>query len=312
MILRVFIVDSPYNTSLALQPEPGKKGLALETARTFYVAFPDASPYIYVSLTTTVSTTPGSTISDSRSLRKLVLDGIPRAFSRPRDRYTLESTNLSARNLEALVERRGGARSNAIGGGWSIYAGENRIDTPLNLHLPSAESVDKDEQVGEKGEVEKVTAMKRKMHDDERVVKRRKLVAQGRFGNSGNCDDGKGIERLEVMIRDPLPHKTQQAINESRLELPLDKNDKKRTGRRSTLDVELARQHDSDEAETEQWRPNVRVIFQGKHIFAGIRNLIEEGVLDGEKMPGWMTGEEGVSVGLVQNGRIKGFKGSGL
>jgi central kinetochore subunit Mis15/CHL4 len=29
-------------------------------------------------------------------------------------------------------------------------------------------------------------------------------------------------------------------------------------------------------------------------------------------MPGWMTGEEGVTMGAVRSGRIRGFRGSGL
>jgi central kinetochore subunit Mis15/CHL4 len=315
MILRVFIVDSPYNTSLALQSNPGKRVMAFDASRTFYVAFPDAAPYIYVSLTTAVSTTPGSSISDNKSLRKLVLDCIPKAFSRPRDRYSLESTNLSARNLEALVEKRGGARSNAAGGGWGVYAEENKKDTPLNIHLPTPETI---EDEGERNEAEKITGMKRRLEDDVQVVKRRKLLAKGRFGNTAKDDDGKGIERLEVMIRDPFPSIAHQQADESELDVSLDEvatdQGKKRKGRRSTLDLELNRQGEDDEVEVEAegWRPNIRVVFQGKHVFAGIRRLVEEGLVDGEKMPGWMTGEEGVSVGLVQNGRIKGYKGSGL
>lgn len=313
MMLRVFIVDSPYNTGLALQSR-GKQTMAFDSSRTFYVAFPDAAPYIYVSLTTTISSTPGSSISDSKSLRKLVLDGIPKAFSRPRDRYSFESTSLSARNLEALVEKRGGLRSNAAGGGWGVYTEENKKDTPLNVHLPTPESLVEEE--AERAQADKVTGMKRRREDDERVVKRRKLVAKGRFGSSAKEDDGKGIERLEVMIKDPFPSTSREPVDEAELDVPPDDpatdRGKKRKGRRNTLDLELDKQDDEDEIGADGWRPNIRVVFQGKHIFAGIRHLVEEGVVDGEKMPGWMTGEEGVSIGLVQNGRIKGNRGSGL
>ena len=314
MILRVFIVDSPYNTSLALHSYTPKRTMAFDSSRTFYVAFPDAAPYIYVSLTTMISNAPGSSISDSKSLRKLVLDGIPKAFSRPRDRYSLESTSLSARNLEALVEKRGGGKTNAAGGGWGVYAEENKKDTPLNIHLPTPESIVNNER-GE-DELDKVAGLKRRMEDDEQIVKRRKLVAKGRFGNSAKHEDGKGVERFEVMIRDPFPSTTHERTDDSDLDVPPEESaaerGKKRKGRRSTLDLELNQQDDEGEVEAEGWRPNIRAVFQGKHVFAGIRHLVEEGVIDGEKMPGWMTGEEGVSVALVQNGRIKGNKGSGL
>jgi central kinetochore subunit Mis15/CHL4 len=43
-----------------------------------------------------------------------------------------------------------------------------------------------------------------------------------------------------------------------------------------------------------------------------VRELVERGIIDGERMPGWMTGEEGISVGVVKDGRIQGFKGSGI
>lgn len=61
-----------------------------------------------------------------------------------------------------------------------------------------------------------------------------------------------------------------------------------------------------------QWRPTVQITFQGNHVFAGIRQLVEAGIVDGERMPGWMTGEDGVTVGVVRHGRIRGNKGSGL
>ncbi|KAH8821280.1 centromere protein Chl4/mis15/CENP-N [Xylogone sp. PMI_703] len=296
LLLRVFILDSPYNTSLSLQSatvsQRPNQITTFDSSRTFYIAFPDASPFIYVSLTTssttninsTTSTTPSKNL-DTRSLRKLTLDSIPKAFSRPRQRYGLESTNLSARNLEALVERRGGGRSNAAGGGWGIYAEENRKDTPLNL-IPDAQLPTPEASTGEEDDEESAGAqktmtlrgLKRKNEDNESIIKRRKKIAESRFGNAARATDGKGIERFEVRIDDPYPNDG-VSVND---------------GGESDL------------------KPNVRITFNGTHVFAGIRELVEAGVIDGVRMPGWMTGEEGVSIGVVENGRIKGFKGSGV
>jgi len=61
-----------------------------------------------------------------------------------------------------------------------------------------------------------------------------------------------------------------------------------------------------------EWRPGVRLTLHGPHVFAGLRQLVEAGIVDGERMPGWMTGEEGVTVGAVRHGRIRGHKGSGM
>jgi central kinetochore subunit Mis15/CHL4 len=312
-ILRILIIDSPYNTGLALA-STRKKELNFDASKVFYIAFPDASPYIYVSLTTTTVSTPSQGgISDNRSLRKLTLEAIPKAFSRPRERYKLESTSLSARNLEALCEKRGGGRTNAAGGGWGLYAQSNEKDNPLDPtpHLPTPES--ETSSPGKEGEKK---GMKRKREEDVEVVKRRKRIAQGRFGNSAKWDDGKGLERFDVRIEDPFP-----APSSLFAELPivvpdspssppsLSTSKPKRKGRRSTISLELDRTDVEDE---EGWRPDIRVTFHGQHVFAGVRELVERGVVDGGRMPGWMTGEEGVSLGVVREGRVRGGKGSGV
>jgi central kinetochore subunit Mis15/CHL4 len=306
-ILRVFILESPYNTDRALQST--KQASVFDQSKTFYVAFPDSSPFIYVSLTTAIPAgTPGPS-AENKSLRNQILAGIPKAFSRPRERYKLESTSFSARNLEALAENRGGGKTNAAGGAWGLYAEKkkNGEDNPLNIQLPTPESPVQEDDV-EKRE----SGLKRKRVDNGALVQRRKLVAQGRFGNSARPDDGKGIERLDVRIDDPYPRAS--ALEEDIAvdgELR-DRSNTKRKGRRSTLDLELTRDEDDDEDSTDGWRPEVRITFHGQHVFAGIRELVESGIIDGEKMPGWMTGEEGVSVGVVKEGRIRGFKGSGI
>jgi central kinetochore subunit Mis15/CHL4 len=315
LILRVFILESPYNTGLALHS--AKERTTFDASKTFYVGFPDFSPYIYVSLAATPSSALGSVSSsaDNKSLRKLMLEGIPKAFSKPRDRFRLEGTSLSARNLDALVERRGGGRTNAAGGGWGVYADDKKKnDNPLNVQLFTPESSIQEDEQEEKDHVEKKIGMKRKRVEDASVMKRRKLVAKGRFGNTAKADDGKGIERLDVRLEDHFPIVSaapDDEVDVAETEEPA-KKDKKQKGRRSNITLELDRTEDDDELASDGWRPDVRVTFHGQHVFAGIRELVEAGIIDGEKMPGWMTGEEGVSVGIVKDGRIRGNKGSGL
>ena len=335
-ILRVWIVDSPYDTSLALSSSSKShhNALSFDALKTFYIAFPDVAPYIYVSLTTATNAnaSAGGGSATSRDLRKLTLEGIAKAFSRPRERYALERTGLSARNLAALCERRGGGRGNAAGGGWGVYYADGEADpgrdNPLKVGgggLLTPESiVDAEEKEREKennrngaesdGEMEgrrKDSGMKRRREEDPRVMKRRKVIAQGRFGNSAKRDDGKGIERLDVRLEDTFPDVNLFA------EIDFDTPDsnqsdkRKKRGRRSAVDMELEKTGDGRE-NTEDWRPDVRITFQGAHVFAGVRELVEAGVVDGERMPGWMTGEEGVRVGIVREGRIVGWKGSGV
>jgi central kinetochore subunit Mis15/CHL4 len=332
LLLRIFIIESPYNTSLALSSGGPR---TLDSSKTVYIAFPDASPYIYVSLTTSApSITPSTvrTTGDTRSLRKVILDGLPKAFSRPRARYALQSTSLSARTLESLIARRGPGRTNAAGGGWSTYATDNKTDNPLNTQLPTPQDESEDELNDES--LGMLKGMKRGHDEDEMVRKRRKKIAQSRFGESGKLDDGQGIERFDIRIEDRFP-----PISYALATLGENLSDengggmrerdeavkKRHKGRRSALDMELELLREKEKQSYDgvgsggfhdegsgHWIPDVRITFHGSHIFAGVRQLVERGIVDGEKMPGWMTGEDGVSVGVVKDGRIRGFKGSGI
>ncbi|KAM3072567.1 chromosome loss-related protein [Clarireedia jacksonii] len=292
LLLRIYILDSPYNTSLALTSTSTKSSLTFDSSKTFYIAFPDASPYIYVSLTSSTGTSGGT---DTKSLRKLTLDGIPKAFSRPRERYKLEGTGFSTKNLAALCERRGGGRENASGGGWGVYAEENKKDTPLNPFIPTPDKKITREDAKEESNKDVPKKMKRARDDDcEEMVTRRKRIAQARFGKSAMADDGKGIERLDVRLEDTFPSVVSIAPDN---EPAIPRGQRKQKGRRSTIETELDRLHDKDgegarDGEGQSvWKPDVRVTFHGSHVFAG-----------------WMTGEEGATLGVVRDGRIKGYK----
>ncbi|KAH0604800.1 uncharacterized protein H6S33_006468 [Morchella sextelata] len=95
---------------------------------------------------------------------------------------------------------------------------------------------------------------------------KRRRVAEGRFGGGARVGDGRGLESVEFVVEDVFPG-------------------------------------DGEEGEEEEWRPSVGVKLEGAHVFAGVRSLVEAGVVfDGVKMPGWMTGEGGVSFGMVRDG----------
>ncbi|KAJ3562833.1 hypothetical protein NPX13_g8414 [Xylaria arbuscula] len=366
LLLRIFVLDSPYNTDLAVSAASGSTSsgarivTSFDASRTIYVAFPDASPHIFVSKSQSAGPT---TPSETRSLRALVVEGIPKALSRPRERYSLKTTNLQTKNLDAMLSLRGSGRSNAAGGGWSIYAGDKAADarthSPLNTLLPtpplSDDVIEEEEEQTTDSSSAKANTLKRTLDpeaaEEEKRRKRARLVARARFGDNAKIDDGKGIERLDILIEDPFP------IPESELQGETDDRDAEETnssrtrkskGRRSSFDASLLEEDEEDEIEDSElqqqdhnrnagesgenlprtaerrtrdgdrdrekwaWRPNVRLSLHGPHVFAGIRQLVEAGFIDGERMPGWMTGEDGVTRGAVRNGRIKGFKGSGL
>ncbi|KAI1171146.1 centromere protein Chl4/mis15/CENP-N [Nemania sp. FL0916] len=367
LLLRIFVLDSPYNTDLAVSATSSgssaprtRTATSFDASRTIYVAFPDASPHIFVSKSQSAGPT---TQGETRSLRALVVEGIPKALSRPRERYALRPVNLNTKNLDAMLSLRGPGRSNAAAGGWGVYAGDKAADarthSPLNPLLPTPPLSDDAEPVNDEQEEKKTgvgSGAKKRAWDpetaeEEKRRKRARLVARARFGDNAMMDDGKGIERLDVLVEDPYPISMRDIeddenhidANHSR---PLSHRPKPR---RSGIDASLLREaeeeNDDPDARTRNhpeeiddsldsptiatrrrerdrdqdgdrdkwtWRPRVRLSFHGPHVFAGIRQLVEAGVIDGARMPGWMTGEDGVTRGVVRNGRIAGFKGSGL
>lgn len=335
LLLRIFILDSPYNTDLAATIHGGDRLSAnADSSRTVYIAFPDASPHIFISKSQTVGP---STAGESKSLRSLIVEGIPKALSRPRERYTLKSTSLSTRNLNELVHRRGSGRTNAAGGGWSIYADSKKRVSPLDTVLPTPPQSDGDDAPGadpKDADITRKRAPSPATERQERVVKRAKQVAQARFGDSALVDDGKGVERVDIIIEDPFVMETKRRGNapeQGNLTFPPsvegdgdsdgaadDMPRGARAGRRGAVRdaLDMAMDDDGEEESVEVpggwWRPNVRLTFHGAHVFAGMRQLVEQGIVDGERMPGWMTGEEGVTIGAVRHGRIRGHKGSGI
>ncbi|KAH0563214.1 hypothetical protein GP486_002216 [Trichoglossum hirsutum] len=245
---------------------------------------------------------------------------IPRAISRPHSRYTLSPTSLTARTLHALLFLRGPGRGNAAAGGWGIFIEGSVECNPLDflafkrISTEWLEEVNGDENSDAHGTAEDL---------NHRFSKRRKLIAKGRFGNSGIESDGKGIELLHIRMEDPfigVPGTRSLPINiEDIADGILEgqesegENEQQKDQPPVMWDSLFGPDAENQDLSMHQaWRPDVRLTFRGTHIFAGVRHLTDTGVIDGEKMPGWMTGEAGVSTGVVRNGVIRGHKGSGV
>ncbi|KAI1506133.1 centromere protein Chl4/mis15/CENP-N [Biscogniauxia marginata] len=362
LLLRIFVLDSPYNTDLAVFSrnqnrnraslstsvrtstgsiietstsrrtgtgvggERGKGGMtaSFDASRTIYVAFPDASPHVYISRSQSSGPT---TVAETKSLRGLVVEGIPKALSRPRERYALRPTDLHTKNLDAMLAAKGAGRTNAAGGGWGIYAGtgsgrdkDNRNETisPLNMALPtpplSDVAEDQDEEVLPKRK--RTTTVEEAEYEKER--KRARLVARARFGDAAKMNDGKGVERVDILIEDPFPALPNLDLGDGLLDeeaeedRPGEDENHDGTSRKAKAGRRSKNRGGGGSGREPRWRPNLRLTFHGPHVFAGIRQLAEAGIVDAARAPGWMTGEEGVTVGAVRRGRIRGFKGSGV
>ncbi|KAI9778803.1 MAG: hypothetical protein M1839_007893 [Geoglossum umbratile] len=282
-VLRIRLQDTPYDKNIARQGG-WRVRLTADDGSTVFIGFPDGTPMIYVTI-------PSKQFGEARSLRKVVLD-----------------TSLSARQLQALLFLRGPGRGAAAAGGWGIFIEGSVEGNPLGFSsFKSASMGWADLNEDEEGNVHEVED-----EGDGRTSKRRKMIAQGRFGNSGIETDGKGIELLDVRIEDPF-----SGIPGASNSLPINIDE-------DAPSASPERQGDGDNTEGQSrdkrwdslfgsepplnlqtWRPDVRLTFQGTHIFAGARKLVDSGAVDGASMPGWMTGEAGVSGGAVRDGIIK-------
>lgn len=305
-ILRVYIHDSPYSTEGSLAIDSSSP----DNAKAVFFVWPNGSPFVYSSLATLTGQVVGD---EGRHLRDIVQQAIPKAFSRPSARYQLTSTNFTTKSLDALLTYRGPGKSNAAAGGWSIFQDHSFSQNALDF-ITTQKGDGHEKASGDKANGPSKTGPGRPKRPSESTespeAKRRKEVAAGRFGTSAKPDDGQGLERVEVRIDDPFPSvgaDTSELADGDTSFLNAQSNNRNRRGRPSLLDRTA---EDLEEIQQEEgWVPNVRITFQGSHVFAGIRQLVEEGIVDGEKMPGWMTGEAGVTIGAVREGRIRSKEG---
>lgn len=272
--LRIFITDSPY-----YQPRHGA-GTYLDSARILYIAFPDSSPYVYTSMSAPTSKTGPSTaplMNDPRALRGIVRDALPKALSKPNERYKLEATALTAKSLETMLALRGAGRTNEANGAFSIFADAVLEGTPIDprqsttvapeeyLAREDKENAQSDQQdLKRKGGDTNATAASP-------ATKRRKLAVQSRFGTSGTSSSQAVLNRLDIRL----------------LDRPGDDEDDGNDGDSDAGDGQYA----------------VSLSFTGNNVIAGFRKLAEVGVVDPNRMPSWMTGEEGVSSAIIRRGR---------
>ncbi|KAL4811823.1 centromere protein Chl4/mis15/CENP-N [Aspergillus spinulosporus] len=294
--LRIFVTHSPYQN-----PRQAPDNL-IDSSRVMYVAFPDSCPYVYTSLASTTGskpTTGAAVATDPRTLQRIVRDAVPKALSLPHQRYVLKSTSLTAKNLQALLSLRGPGRSNKATGAFSIFADAVLEGSPLDprpSNTLSPEEHQKQTAYSQPGHEKenrftdtnndndsdsdkKSDALKsqpqipsrrtRDFETDQRIAKKRKLTVQSRFGISGTILSSVPLDRLDARLLDP-PGGAQ----------------------------------DADEERADSASPTLSLMFTGMDVISGIRKLAELGIVDAERMPSWMTGEEGVSMAVVRNGRV--------
>ena len=341
-ILRLFIADTPYRNV-----SNGTTRTFTDPARTIYIAFPDSCPFLYISVsgqqmdsTSSKNQTRRSALADIASLKRLVLEAVPKALSRPQHRIGLQSTSMTARSLPTMLAIRGNGRSNSANGCFSVFADAVIENGPISAspHDSSLRSptVPEDESIAS-SEARQPQRKRRRValssldnntlfrpdsgdDNDEQKQKRKKYKrdAQTRFGTVGanqidflTSDNDDSTTSLSSSLREahtnPAIDRLHISLQETYIPstaLPSSPSILEDT---SSLFIPSQPQPQQEPAHSLP----LKLTFHGTHIHAGLRMLVEAGLIDAKRMPSWMTGEEGVSAGIVKEGRLVGGMGGG-
>ncbi|EFE45154.1 CHL4 family chromosome segregation protein, putative [Trichophyton verrucosum HKI 0517] len=308
-LVRILAIDSPY------QFPRQSPHTFIDSSRLIYLAFPDSTPFIYSSLVlTSNSKRDGNNnmySTDARTLRRIINDAVPKALSRPQQRYSLTSTSLAAKSLHTLLTLRGPWRTPAAIGAFSVFADAVVETGPLEPRISNAvpfkngnarttnnntnkSSFDDKENLGHSP----TKRQKRPVNEprpDSQSLKKRKQAIMSRFGTSG--DPNRALPSFNLTPQ-PLPDQ-----NKTTLSSATDQSLPQITPNPALDRLEIQLQ-DSPTLEpgSSPHQTVVSLTFSGSDVVAGLRQLAELGVIDPNRMPSWMTGEDGVSSAVIKGG----------
>ncbi|KTW29872.1 hypothetical protein T552_01076 [Pneumocystis carinii B80] len=202
--------------------------------RIFYMALSFGSPFLFHTM-----------IRDS--LHDMLLQAMEIFLFLKHRPVQLFHTNMTIRNIEAMVKRKGASRHPSALGAWSIYA-ENEVDTsPIDPQEKVREPIPED------------------------VLERQKYIAGVRFG--------KDLDKIEDAL--------------DRLAFRLE---------------EVCMDDDDDDGKSDMFRPSVTLVFEGGNVLAGLKEMCEKAIANAEQIPSWLTGEDGVTEGVIYNGLSQTIK----
>lgn len=121
-------IDTTSTFSQRRSKVPRRAKVATDSARIMYIALPDSCPYVYVSLSgatardLTGTQGKASAKVDMAAMKKLVLEAIPKALSRPQERWALANSKLTVRSLRSLAALRGNQKPGSGGGAYCSFS----------------------------------------------------------------------------------------------------------------------------------------------------------------------------------------------
>ena len=337
-IIRICVADSPYiNPRSCVQSQV----LFTDPYRIIFIALPDSCPYIYISVSGAAKESnlakrePLPARMDITSLKRTVLEAIPKALSKSQHRYALESTSLTARSLSTMLALRGNSGTNAANGVYTIFANGVVDNSPIDAEKMTFAQKILQACEGEDDREHDLNGLKLSSESQEQNGKRTPLAERSTntpcAENSEDWIDLKIAAAARFGMVDNSQAKPDSAEPEStariggldRLQIRLDEDLVSLNGRSFPLTAD--EDGDDDVEPFDQVSPSkpksmnlprqgsacMNLTFQGGNIFLGIRKLVELGLIGIEKLPAWMTGEEAISGGKVRHGIVVHGKGSG-
>lgn len=298
-LVRILVIDSPFQY-------PRQASFTFTDAtRLIYIAFPDSTPFVYSS----VFSLPGasrqitSSTTDTRTLRKLVRDAIPKALSRPEQRYTLKSTSLTTKNLHTLLSLRGPWRTNSANGAFTIFADavvesdplDPRISRPSSIQKYAKEHTNNDLDERKPMSQSTSTALNKRPHNPlslETTTANKKQKKEAIFSRFGTTGESSRISSASHKWESQSIPPDEQACPQIAPNAALDR-----------LQIHLRDPVTPEASVGSNSRTTISLNLSGSDVITGLRRLAELGMIDAARMPSWMTGEEGVSSAIISNGR---------
>lgn len=241
----------------------------------YYIAFPLNSPNIIHS-------------PDEDSYAKLILQSVQNIYSEREPVILRVNQMIAVRSLEALQILQGASQySNALGP-WACYAGVSFEISPLGK-IEKHESMKGRRVLSNSGDLPDDCSLEAKRLRHEKAMVRFKGSRMGVMKRKAY-----EIKRFSQRIHNPdkesSPSVDESEINVSKYSslIPVEKVD-------FTLTKDLS---------PSSGRVSIKFKFRGNDIFGGLHELCDKELIEVEKVPGWLAGENGADSGTIINGEF--------
>lgn len=243
----------------------------LVSRKPYYVVFPMNSPNIIHS-------------SDSDSYAQLILQSVQRTVAEKDPIVLKQNDDPPMKSLEVMHILKGVSRYSNSLGPWSKYADGDFDISPFDAHgnhisvkgrrIVIGDNNDDDNEASKKQRLENIML---RFKGSKKGVRAKKAYEVQRF-NSRVHNLHKGLSQIDTV---DLVSKYASLAPVNRVNF-VDKKD----------------------LPDERGQVSIKFKFRGGDVFGGLHELCDKGSIDINKVPGWLTGENGLDSGTILNGEF--------